>query len=165
VSLYRDLASANPEVFQPDLAMSLSNLAYVLDDLGRREEALSAAQEAVSLYRDLAAARPEAFRPNLAGSLCNLSVILGETKQKDQAVESCREAVELIIPFVLAIPAAFGERMVNMVGWYLHLIEETGHQPNFDLLAPLVKAGFFEIETEDSTSPYEATSHPEEEPQ
>ncbi len=37
-----------------------------LSDLGRREEALAATQEAVDIYRQLAAARPDAFLPDLA---------------------------------------------------------------------------------------------------
>ena len=45
------------------LAGSLNNLSVRLGDLGRREEALAAIQEAVSTYRELAAARPDAFRP------------------------------------------------------------------------------------------------------
>ena len=45
----------------------------MLSALGRREEALEQAQEAVKLYRELAAARPDAFRPDLAGSLNNLA--------------------------------------------------------------------------------------------
>src|SRR6267378_7782297 len=48
------------------LAASLNNLALRLRDLGRREEALTAAEEAVRHYRALAAARPDAFTPNLA---------------------------------------------------------------------------------------------------
>ena len=44
-----------------------------LADLGRREDALAAIQEAATIYRELAAARPDAFRPDLAMSLNNLS--------------------------------------------------------------------------------------------
>ena len=43
----------------------------MLSALGRREEALTAAQEAAELLRALARARPEAFTPDLAGSLNN----------------------------------------------------------------------------------------------
>ena len=43
-----------------------------LSDLGRREEALAASQEAVEICRRLAAARPDAFLPDLAMSLNNL---------------------------------------------------------------------------------------------
>ena len=49
--------------------MSLNNLANRLSDVGRREDALAAAEEAVALRRELARARPDAFTPNLAGSL------------------------------------------------------------------------------------------------
>ena len=58
--------------------MSLNNLATRLSELGRREEALKAAEEAADLYRALAAARPEAFTPDLAMSLNNLATMLSE---------------------------------------------------------------------------------------
>ena len=51
------------------LAMSLNNLGMGFSDLGRREEALAAAQEAVDIYRRLAQTRPDAFLPDLATSL------------------------------------------------------------------------------------------------
>ncbi|MFL5256744.1 MAG: hypothetical protein ACJ8AI_28390 [Rhodopila sp.] len=41
----------------------LNILTNCLSDLGRREEALAAAEEAVRHYRTLAAARPDAFPP------------------------------------------------------------------------------------------------------
>jgi len=43
--LYRALARARPEAFTPDLAMSLNNLAVMLSELGRREEALAILEE------------------------------------------------------------------------------------------------------------------------
>ena len=46
-------------------------LSVRLGDLGRREDALAAIQEAAGTYRELAAARPDAFRPDLAMSLNN----------------------------------------------------------------------------------------------
>ena len=56
------------------LARSLNNLSNRLADLGRREDALAAIEEAAAIRRELAAARPDAFRPDLAMSLNNLSV-------------------------------------------------------------------------------------------
>ena len=50
----------------------LNNLANHLSDLGRREEALGAAEEALDLRRTLAAANPQAFTPDLALSLGKL---------------------------------------------------------------------------------------------
>ncbi|WP_037462702.1 tetratricopeptide repeat protein, partial [Skermanella stibiiresistens] len=70
---YQELAAARPDAFRPDLAGSLNNLASFLSALGRREEALERAGEAVAVYQELAAARPDAFRPDLALSLNNLA--------------------------------------------------------------------------------------------
>jgi hypothetical protein len=39
VDLLRSLAAKNPEAFEPDLAMMLSNLSAVLRDSGEREAA------------------------------------------------------------------------------------------------------------------------------
>jgi len=58
---YRALAEARPEVFLPDLAMSLNNQAPMLSEVGRRQEALEAITEAVTHYRQLADASPAAF--------------------------------------------------------------------------------------------------------
>ena len=44
---YRELARARPDAFRPDLAMSLNNQSAFLSELGRREEALAAIEEAV----------------------------------------------------------------------------------------------------------------------
>ncbi|MFP2935041.1 tetratricopeptide repeat protein, partial [Pyxidicoccus sp. 3LG] len=68
----RGFAARNPDAFQPDLASSLNNLGTMLRDLGRREEALTATEEAVQIYRGLAARNPDAFQPDLAMSLNNL---------------------------------------------------------------------------------------------
>ena len=68
------LAGARPDAFLPDLAMALNNLG-LLADLGRREEALAAIQEAVTIRRGWPA-RPDAFLPDLAAALNNQSVRL-----------------------------------------------------------------------------------------
>ena len=51
VSLYRQLAAARPDAFTPGLATSLNNLSLRLNDVGRRDEALAAIEEAVELCR------------------------------------------------------------------------------------------------------------------
>jgi hypothetical protein len=49
VDLYRRLAQDRPDAFLPDLAASLNNIGGDFSNLGRREEALAASQEAVDL--------------------------------------------------------------------------------------------------------------------
>jgi hypothetical protein len=59
VELYRQLATRNPDAFQPDLATSLNNLGLRLSDLGQREAALAATREAVELVsKDRSASSP-----------------------------------------------------------------------------------------------------------
>ncbi len=64
-------ATKDAEASRLSLATALTNLANRLRDVGQREAALMAAQEAVGLYRQLVT-WPEVFRPNLAMSLNNL---------------------------------------------------------------------------------------------
>ena len=65
----RNLAAARPDVFRPDLATSLTNLAARLADLGQREEALAAIEEAVAVRRELAGRWPDAYQHELEQSL------------------------------------------------------------------------------------------------
>jgi len=64
---------------------SINNLGGDLSNLGRREEALAAAQEAVDIRRRLAQTRPDAFLPNLAASLNNLGMMLSNLGRREQA--------------------------------------------------------------------------------
>ncbi|MFD9740648.1 hypothetical protein, partial [Umezawaea sp. NPDC059074] len=55
--------------FLPDLASSLNNQSVQLANLGRREEALDAATEAVNIRRRLAKARPDVHQTEYEHSL------------------------------------------------------------------------------------------------
>ena len=96
-----------PDIFIPNLALSLNNLANTLSDLGRLEEALKAAEEAVGLRRALAGARPDAFIPNLAASLNNLAVRLSALGRREEALKAAEEAVGRYRALAVARPNAF----------------------------------------------------------
>ncbi|MFL6262871.1 MAG: tetratricopeptide repeat protein, partial [Thermoanaerobaculia bacterium] len=89
------------------LAGALNNLSVRLSDLGRREEALTACEEAVAIRRQLAAARPDAFRPALASALNNLSVRLSDLGRREEALAACEEAVAILRQLAAARPDAF----------------------------------------------------------
>jgi nucleoside phosphorylase/tetratricopeptide (TPR) repeat protein len=74
-TLLQALPTSNEEQVLSERARHLNNLGARLSDLGRREEALQATQEAVGLRRTLAEHNPDAFRPDLAGSLNNLGML------------------------------------------------------------------------------------------
>ena len=80
--------------------MSLNNQSNRLSELGRREGALSASDEAVKIYRALAEARPDAFLPNLAMSLNNQSMFLSELGRREDALGAIDEALQLVVPIL-----------------------------------------------------------------
>ena len=107
VALYRELATARPDAFRPDLATALTNLSNRLSDLERREEALAAVTEAVAIRRDLATARPDAFRPDLAGTFNSLSNRLSSLGRREEALAAVAEAVAIRRDLATARPDAF----------------------------------------------------------
>ena len=76
------------------LATSLNNLSLRLADLGRREEALTAIEEAVTIRRQLAQADPDTFSPGLAMSLGNLAAHLAGLGRREDALTASQEATD-----------------------------------------------------------------------
>ena len=97
----------NSEQTRSDLARLSNNLSVRLSDLGRREEALAQAEEAVRIRRQLAQAWPDAFLPNLATSLNNLANRLSALGRREEALAQAEEAVRLYRQLAQARPDAF----------------------------------------------------------
>ena len=89
------------------LAGTLNNLANRFFDLGRREEALVAIEEAVDLYRSLVSIQPDDFRPGLAASLISLSRYRSELGRREEALDVIEEAVDLHRSLASIQPDAF----------------------------------------------------------
>ena len=104
---FRHLAAANAAAYEPALASSLNNLSVRLAEAGRRDEALTAIEEAVAVYRRLAAANAAAYEPDLAMSLNNLSVRLAEAGRRDEALTAIEEAVAVYRRLAAANAAAY----------------------------------------------------------
>ncbi|MBI2886741.1 MAG: tetratricopeptide repeat protein [Chloroflexi bacterium] len=116
----------------------LNNLGSVLSDLGRREEALAPAQEAVALYRELAARRPEAFRPDLAGSLNNLANRLSELGRREEALAPAQEAVALRRELAARQPEAFRPDLAGSLNNLAAFLSALGRRE--EALAPAQEA-------------------------
>jgi CHAT domain-containing protein len=93
VKLYRELAKTNP-AYQESLAISLNNLSVSYGELGRRQEALAPAEEAVKICRDLVNTNKN-FMGDLASSLNNLSVSYSELGRRQAALAPAEEAVRI----------------------------------------------------------------------
>ena len=75
---------------KPDFAIGLNNLAGVLKDEGKREEAIGYYREAIRLC------------PLFADSYSNLGCVLKETQQMEGAMEAYNKALELRPDFAIA---------------------------------------------------------------
>lgn len=95
VAIRRRLCAARPDVFEPDLALSLNNLGVDFTSVERPENALAAAEESVAIYRRLAAALPERFDPELALSLTNLGICLSDLGQPEDALTIAQESAAI----------------------------------------------------------------------
>ncbi len=110
------------------IAGALNNLANRLSDLGRREEALKTAQEAVEIHRALAAERPDAFRPDLAMSLNNLGNMLSELGRREEALETAQEAVELYGALAAERPEAFRPNLAASLNNLANSLSDLGRR-------------------------------------
>jgi tetratricopeptide (TPR) repeat protein len=98
-----DAAAAAPADIPPGmreeilnhLAAQVSTVGIRLSNLGRREEALAASQEAVDIYRRLAQTRPDAVLPNLATTLNNHGSDLSSLGRREEALAATQEAVDI----------------------------------------------------------------------
>ena len=98
---------ANDSVESNERARWLVPLSNRLGDLGRREEALAAIEEAVTIRRQLAQDRPDAFLPDLATSLSHQSGRLGDLGRREEALAAIEEAVTIRRQLAQARPAVF----------------------------------------------------------
>ncbi len=90
---YRELVAKNRDAYLPDLAMALNNLGIRLDTVGRRDEALTATEEAVTLRRELVANNRDAYLTDLAMALNNFGNRLNAVGRRDEAITATEEAV------------------------------------------------------------------------
>jgi len=106
-NMHHDIASATAKASRPGLALSLSNIANLLSELGRHEEALAAGKEGLNIRRDLAQAGPEAFTPDLGKSLNSLAKVLSKLGRREEALAAEQEAVNIFRDLAQTRPEAF----------------------------------------------------------
>ncbi|MFA7764351.1 tetratricopeptide repeat protein [Streptomyces sp. NRRL S-448] len=103
----QQLVAAKPTADESDLATLLFNLGAHLSELGRRDEALTATQQATDIRRRLAADNPAAYEPDLARSLFNLGAHLSELGRRDEALTATQQATDIRRRLAADNPAAY----------------------------------------------------------
>jgi tetratricopeptide (TPR) repeat protein len=109
-------------------AVFLNNLAIRLSGLGRREDALTTAAEAVHMHRALADARPDAFTADLALSLNNLANMLSDLGRREDAFTSAEEAVHLYRALADARPDAFTANLALSLNNLANMLSDLGRR-------------------------------------
>jgi len=110
-----------------------------LSNLGRREEALTASEEAVAIRRTLAQDRPDAFLPDLALSVSVRGDQFRSLNRQNEAFSDYLEAVRLQAGQFLALPQAHADRMVTFLKDYIGLAQELSRDLDAGLLGPIFK--------------------------
>jgi len=104
VDIYRRLVRPNTSLadlrsvhssFLADLAGSLINYCKCLFELGRKQEALAAINEAIIIYRVLARFQPDAFLGDLAESLNGQSLLAADLGWHEEALAAISEATSI----------------------------------------------------------------------
>lgn len=97
LTLRRQLAKVNPDIYLPNVANTLNNLAILVSqDTQRRNEAETLHNEALSLRRQLAKQNPNVYLPDVAGTLNNLAILVRkDTKRRNEAESLFNEALTL----------------------------------------------------------------------
>jgi len=119
-ALYR-MFKGTPEVYLPELAVMVHQLATRLVELGQYEVALAPARQAVSIYRLLVAANATTYLPFLAMVLNDHAVYLAAVGQGESALALGAEAVDVFHVLTETDPVACLPHLVaslnNLAGY------------------------------------------------
>lgn len=122
------VAENRTESLEAEHGRLLNNLANRLSYLGRPEEALEKAEEAVRIYWQLAQARPDLFSPELATGLNNLANLLSDLGRREGALEKGEEAVEIFGQLAEARPDAFLPDLASALNNLANLLSDLGRR-------------------------------------
>ena len=103
-------------------------MANFLSDVGRRDEALEVAGEAVAIRRQLAEASPGAYLPDLAASLNNMANALTDVGRRDEALEVAGEAVTDYRQLAEASPGAYRPALATSLNNMANFLSDVGRR-------------------------------------
>lgn len=167
VEIYRTLAAAESQAFEPHLASALNNLGATLGLLGRHKEALSATEEAVNIRRRLAAAGDPEALALLPGNLDNLGHQLSSLGHPEKALPVTSDAVEVYRLLAASAPEVFEPDLaiaLDTLGLIFSLLGRHGEavraaQEGVDIRRRLASADPHAFEPERATSLIDLSLH------
>lgn len=117
-------AGAPGEVLSPglfarasgDLGMALLTLSRLYREVGRRDDALAAAEDAVRVYRQLEPTGGGTFQGELGKALGTLAVEFSRLGRREEALERAEEAVHIFRQLEQAHPGALSPDLASSLG-------------------------------------------------
>ena len=110
---YRALAKKNSQAYNPDLAVTLNNLANLLSNNNEVKQAKDCYQEALDIRRVLATKNPQAYNPNLAVTLNNLGILLSNNNEIKQAKDCYQKALDIRRELATKNPQAYNPDLAS----------------------------------------------------
>jgi tetratricopeptide (TPR) repeat protein len=110
----RQLASANPDTYLPDVAATLTSLGNLHRAQNRMEEARKAFDEALDAYRRLVRVNPDTYLPYMASALWSIGRMHIALKQDSEARQALKEALGIFQNFAAKDRARY-QRFVDAV--------------------------------------------------
>lgn len=119
----RRFASDGHVRFTPVLAGTLSNLSTILSALGRPQEALEAASEALEIFGEL-----PSHSADLARALYNYGLLLGRLGRRSEANQAIREAVDILDRLVASGDQSLRSMLATVLAGQAGSLRELGIQ-------------------------------------
>ncbi|ERJ68347.1 tetratricopeptide repeat protein, partial [Porphyromonas gingivalis] len=88
LDIRRDLATKNPQAYNPDLAMTLNNLGVLYYQINNRKEAEQAYKEALAIRKILAENNPSAYEIDYAQTMTFGIFCLGKDPKDVQQIKA-----------------------------------------------------------------------------
>jgi tetratricopeptide (TPR) repeat protein len=122
------LASAEPAVYEANLAATLNNLGNVLRNLRQLEQAREAYARALAIYERLASAEPAVYEADVAMTLNNLGTVLSDLRQLEQAREAYARALAIYERLASPEPAVYEADVAEVLVNYSRTLEDLGER-------------------------------------
>ena len=121
----RELAEQNPEVYKPDVAMTLNNLGILFCDTNDFKQSQIYYEEALQLYQELSKQNPEAYKPDVAMTLNNLGEMFKGINDLKQAYTCYKEGLQLYQEFSEHNPEAYKPNVAKVLSNLGILLKDT----------------------------------------
>ncbi|HUW10618.1 MAG TPA: tetratricopeptide repeat protein [Anaerolineae bacterium] len=128
LSIYRQLAQADPASFQPSVVSTLTAQGNVLHDLGQQKQAEASYEQALAICRGPSDTQVRSPDAGEAAALYNLATVQRESGRRQEARRNCEGAVEIYSLLAAREPAAYEPELGTALGNLALVLRDSGQR-------------------------------------